>query len=48
MDDLSSKEPFDFIELLIEMFLHRPYLSNSKPDSEFMSNLDAIETFYLG
>ena len=46
MNDLYLKGRIKYTDLLIELFLARPCLNNSRHNSHFMSCLQTIEDFY--
>lgn len=46
MNDLYLKGKVKYTDLLIELFLSRSCLSNSRHNSTFMQSLRSIEEFY--
>ncbi len=46
MSDLYQGDNINFEQLLIELFLQRPSLTNNREESQLIENLQMIEDFY--
>ena len=46
MSDLYQGDNINFEQVLIELFLQRPCLTNNRDESQLIENLQMIEDFY--